>query len=398
MLNSASDYEYITTTGIESALTGQIIPVADVASLQAPIRFEDFCYICEATRVWNYNDSEIRNQLNPQYVRTSKYALLEYPWNWIYDVLKTGVAQKNRSYGCTVYLNSGIESTPTFTRTSNWVGDLKTVFGPMNLLFDPTAFMDACQWTDASGHLDLPYHPYDVLVPRLLYWILFQDVYQEVYSVSETSTTSYDKSYSFTQYSIKSGPATWHTSSGGVISTVTGAVEHKSPATSYPEVAPIININPRTTQEPLGLRWYSYYGTQSGQYESGYEYCYDGVDGDAYSYIDFRRDDIVSAYALVEYVATNNSTYLQSHQYKLEKLTQENGRRWYFKSIDKAFAKSLMESIGADFTKVGTRSPSSSSIPRFYCSATCFSIFAKFNHKYSETIKGQWQWTPVQQP
>ena len=47
------------------------------------------------------------------------------------------------------------------------------------------------------------------------------------------------------------------------------------------------------------------------------------MDGDAYSYIDFRRDDIVSAYALVEYVATNNSTYLQSHQYKLEKLTQE---------------------------------------------------------------------------
>ena len=77
MLNSASDYEYITTTGIEPALSGQIIPVADVASRQAPIRFEDFCYICEATRVWNYNDSEIRTQLNPQYVRTSKYALLE---------------------------------------------------------------------------------------------------------------------------------------------------------------------------------------------------------------------------------------------------------------------------------------------------------------------------------
>ena len=61
MLNSAADYNYITTTGIEPALTGQIIPVADVASLQAPIRFEDICYICEATRVWTFNDSQIRN-------------------------------------------------------------------------------------------------------------------------------------------------------------------------------------------------------------------------------------------------------------------------------------------------------------------------------------------------
>lgn len=92
MLNSAADYNYITTTGIEPALSGQIIPVADVASLQAPIRFEDFCYICESTRVWNYNNSQIRNQLNPQYVMNNKRSLLENAWNWIYDTLKTGIA------------------------------------------------------------------------------------------------------------------------------------------------------------------------------------------------------------------------------------------------------------------------------------------------------------------
>lgn len=208
---------------------------------------------------------------------------------------------------------------PTLPRFDNSVSDLKGFFGPLNLLYDPTPKMDSnCRWLDTSGHLNLPYKPYDVIVPKLLYWVLFGTYYQEVYAVPDSSTTSYDKSYSFCQYAVKSGPATWHTSSGGVISTVTGNVVNSS---NNAYVDPIIQISTRTTQRPLALVWYRYYGTSSGQYESGYEYCYDGVDGDVESYIDFRRDDIVDAYALVQYVATNDNTYRQRYQFKLEKLT-----------------------------------------------------------------------------
>lgn len=108
MLSSAADYEYITTTGIEPALVGKIIPEYDLSSLQEPIRFEDFCYLCESIRVWNYNNSQVRNQLNPRYVQQYKYALMEDGWDWVYDTLKTSVAVKNRYYGCTLYLNDGI--------------------------------------------------------------------------------------------------------------------------------------------------------------------------------------------------------------------------------------------------------------------------------------------------
>ena len=164
-------------------------------------------------------------------------------------------------------------------------------------------------------------------------------------------------------------------------------------------VNPRIQVTSSSTLEPLVLNWYRYYGTTpGGQYESGWEYCYDGVDSDATCYVDFRRDDIVEAYALVYYNSTNNSTYEQKWQFKLEPMTQESGRKWSFKAVDKAFAKSLMESVGADFTKVGERSSSSSTYPRFYCASNTYSILVKFNHKYSETIKAQWQWTPVQQP
>lgn len=78
MLTSAADYQYINTQGVERGLTGNIIPTSDVAGLQAPYRFEDFCYISEATRVWSFNYFNIG--LSPQYVQTFKRSILENAW------------------------------------------------------------------------------------------------------------------------------------------------------------------------------------------------------------------------------------------------------------------------------------------------------------------------------
>lgn len=240
---------------------------------------------------------------------------------------------------------------------------------------------------------------FDVNVPRLLYWILFQPCYQQVEAVLDATTISYDKTYSFCQRGMKSGNGQWHTSSGGVISMNTGPMVQRSD--NYAYVEPAIQTGTSRGRAvfayPMQLRWYSYYQTVGGQYESGYECCYDGATGDVYAYVDLRRDDVVDAYALVEYKCTDDNNYRGVGQNKIERLTQYDGRRYYFKCFDYNFAKSLMEYNGADFTMIGTRSPRQSG-NKFSIETWTHYIYVKFDHKYAQTISSTWQWTPQQLP
>lgn len=78
---------------------------------------------------------------------------------------------------------------------------------------------------------------FDVNVPRLLYWILFKPCYQQVEAVLDSTTVSYDKTYSFCQRGMKSGNGQWHTSSGGVISLNTGTMAQISDSYAYVQPA-----------------------------------------------------------------------------------------------------------------------------------------------------------------
>lgn len=237
--------------------------------------------------------------------------------------------------------------------------------------------------------------PFASSVIRTLYWVMFHECYQEMKGATDSMTEYYDKSCTWAPRTMKSGTATVHQTSSGTITTVPAEVKNYSDDAYYIDVRCVPESGSRTSY-PLVLTNYRYYGTTpGGQYESGYEYCYDGVDGDAYINIDFRRDDILSAYALVEYAASNQSTYRETRQFKLEQLTQDSGRRWSFKVVDKAFAQSLMEYAGADFSKVGTRTPSAT-YTGYSCNSYIHYIFVKFNHKYASGIADIWQWQPPQ--
>lgn len=393
MLTSATDYTYVDTAGIEAAFSGNIIPVADIESRHALFRFEDICYLCEATRVWSYN--YINTGLNPTYTGRFKYLLLSTAWQHIHHAMNPDYSLSNY-YGCSVYLNDKITEMPVQPRhRSSMSYHDKSYFAhyARDLLSDYTALMNKSPWQSATNGLDLIYQPLDVDVPRLLYWILFQPCWQGVNSSTDSQTEYYDKSYTFCQRGIKSGTGTYHKSSGGVITAYTGpAVNH-----DYSYVQPDIQTGTRsgrpTYSNPIRLNWYSYYGTVDGQYESGYEYCCDGIDTDAYAYVDFRRDDVLDAYALIEYRATTVDADNDSVQYKFEHLTHESGNRWSFKCFDRSFAKSLMEYVGADFTKVGTRA-SSRTYRQYYAECWTHTIFVKFDHKYAQGISQQWQWQP----
>lgn len=251
MLTSAADYHYITTTGIEQGLTGNIIPTAEVANCQAPFRFEDFCYICEATKDWSFNYVNIG--LNPTYTQGYKSSLLEGAWRFIYESLSPDFTARNiPAYGCAVFLNDNITQMPTLPRIANVVGTNKQYFidYARNLLFDPTPYMDACQWQASPSNLVISRKPIDVEVPHLLYWILFQPVWQQVKSMLDSGSEYYDSSYTFCARGMKSGTGQWHTSDSGVINIHTGNVVNN--AGSYgtsetPYVQPKI-INRQTSR------------------------------------------------------------------------------------------------------------------------------------------------------
>lgn len=330
MLTSAIDYEYVDTTGIEQGLNGSIIPTAEVSSFQAPFRFEDICYITEATKVWSYNYSNIIS--NPTYTQSTKYTQIMAAWQFIYNSMLSTYYNYYSAYGCTCFLNDSITQTPAQPRfnpnTGNPPGkEYFSRFAP-TLLFDHTSVMDACIWQTQPATLSLREQPLDVDVMHRLYWILFQPCWQDTKSELDSSTVAYDKSYTFCQRGIKSGTGSWHTSDSGVINTHTGNVVNYSGSSGTSPVSyvqPAI-VNRQTSQrvyytDPMELKWYSWYSGSGSSYQSGYEYCYDGIDADAYAYIDFRRDDVIDAYAFVLYIAVNQNTMAEMRQYKFEPLT-----------------------------------------------------------------------------
>lgn len=394
MLTSAADYKYITTTGIEQALVGNIIPTAELLSCQAAFRFEDFCYISEATRDWSFNYSSIRNQLNPSYTQSQKFSQLFAAWQFIYKNMQPSNTDYQSSYGCCVYLNDNITQMPVQPIVSKNTGYLydKAYFNQNapTLMFDYTSIMDACQYQRSPSQLNLGEQPIAVIVPHILYWILFQPVWQQVKSALDGQTVYYDKAYTFCQRGMKSGTGQWNESDNGIISTHTGSAVNQN----FSYVSPAIQRGVGGGYNTSYLSWYNWYQTISGEYQSGYEYCYDGLTSDAYAYVDFRSDDVLDAYAFVEYIAINENNYREIKQYKFEHLTNESGRRWSFKCYDKTFAQALLETHGADFNNIGTRSPRSDSIPKFRLTSRTYDIYVKYNHKYAQGISEQWQWQP----
>lgn len=398
MLTQASDYKYVDTTGVEPALTGQIIPTSDLASLAAPYRYEDICYICESVRTWCFNYTNIG--LAPTYTYWGKYYIVEKAWEIIYNHMK----KTYQAPGCEVYLNQGIQSMPTMGRYDysyspgyNVKLYLRT-FAP-ELMFDHTDIMNRCPYADATdgARISLQWQALDIDVMRLMYWILFQPCYQCIQWSSDGTTGDFDRSYTFSERGIKSGTGKYHKSNSGVITEYTGDVANRWEGI-YAYIMPAIctgeSRGRKSWTRSMALDWFSYYRTVDGQYESGYEYCQEGVYGDAYAYVDLRRDDVVDAYAFVLYRAADYDSSRGLGQYKFEHLTHESGTKWSVRCFDYDFSKSLMEGIGADFTKVGTRSPSMSQMTRYYCEAYTEYIFVKYNHKYAQGISQQWQWQP----
>lgn len=144
MLTSAADYEYVTTTGVEAALVGNIIPVADNESRTPPMRYEDICYLCESTRVWTFD--MLNSQLNPTYPTTGR-TLVERIWALLYRLMSPSYTSEYT--GCNCYLNDDITALPAQPRFNFlYVYSSKAYFvhyAP-TLLLDYTATMDTCPW------------------------------------------------------------------------------------------------------------------------------------------------------------------------------------------------------------------------------------------------------------
>lgn len=391
MLTSAADYQYINTQGVEQGLTGNIIPTSDVAGLQAPYRFEDFCYISEATRVWSFNYFNIG--LSPQYVQTFKRAILERAWEFIYKSMLPTNNDHTNGYGCAVYLNDGITQLPVQPRFNpSTVDDTDKryfVLFASNLLFDYTGFMDACIWQTSPGVLSLTRQKFDVIVPRLLYWILFQPCWQQVFNATDTASVPYDKTYTFVNRGLVSGNAQWHTSDSGNVVTHTTTAE-TIPNQGY--VQPAVNTN--TTARPTWTSPVNLRQLRLTSPLSGYEYCYDGITGDAVAQVELRRSNVIDAYAFVEYRATNSSNYSTLCQYKFEPMTLSSGNIWTFKCFDYNFAKALLEAHGADYNNIGRRTTSQSAITSYSLQSFTYRIFVRYDHLYSRGISQQWQWQP----
>lgn len=108
MLENASDYEYLPTAGIESALSGAILPVCDVAGMDSAYLYHDFCYLAEMLRVWIYNYGNASN-LNIDYTRKMKYYLVESMWQVVYERLDPTTNGNNGAYGCDIFLSTAVE-------------------------------------------------------------------------------------------------------------------------------------------------------------------------------------------------------------------------------------------------------------------------------------------------
>lgn len=239
MLTQASDYKYVDTSGVEPALSGWIIPTSDIASLVAPYRYEDICYICESIRTWCFNYTNIG--LAPTYIYWGKYYLMEQAWSIIYNHMN----KTSQASGCEVFLNQEISAMPTMGRYdySTWGYNVKgylRTFAP-ELMLDHTDIMNRCPYADATdgARISLQWQALDIDVMRLMYWIVFQPCYQCIQWSNDGVTGDFDRSYTFSERGIKSGTGKYHKSSGGVITEYTGDVANRYEGT-YAYIVPAI--------------------------------------------------------------------------------------------------------------------------------------------------------------